>query len=572
MALREVLAELLVKVTGAEAVDQANAALDTVPAHVAPAGRAYEDLRIAQQRAAQTAAQLTTQIRKVSAAEGENSPRVAEMRRQLVRAQEAARNFGAEADRVRQAQQSAGSGAVGMGLGFLQAAGAVTGVAVSLAAVRAAIVGAVQGIAEITGEVIALGDELGDTSERFGISADSLAQWRFVAQRTGVEVGELDAAMGLFARTIAQADRGGAQAGAFRELGIAIHDTNGELRPTGDLFDETVRRLSEIQNPAERSATAMRLFGRSGAAVAQLAGRNAEELRTLTDRWRELTGGGLGDFVEASGAADDAMADFDTSITVLKTALVGPFLNALADVVGTVATWVGSFVELVRTSNLLEVGLLVLAGILAPFVITMGLLAAAVLIAVAPFVALVLIVEDLYTAFSGGDSIFGRFVERLFEAMGLVADFQAIVQLFGMTWENLLAQIQTATAGILSQVASVSDALGVELVPGVQGAAQRAEREAATARRGVATRRAEILDGSRARLAAREASAPAPATVTARGGRGAQGASVQQTNTHVTHINGTQDPQAVARAVRRENSRLARQAAEQLPLGAPEPA
>lgn len=574
MALREVLAELLVKVRGVEAVEQANAQFDAVAQHVAPAGRAYEDLRIAQQRAAQTAAQLDAQIRRVSAAEGENSPRVEEMRRQLVRAQDAARNFGSQADRMRRAQDGAGSGAASMGLGFLKAAAPIAGIALSLEAVRSAIVGVVHGFAEMTSEVIALGDELGDTSERFGISADSLAQWRFVAQRTGVEVSELDSAMGLFARTVAQADRGGAQAGAFRQLGIAIHDTNGELRPTGELFDQTVRRLAEIENPAERSAAAMRLFGRSGAAIAQLAGRNAEELRTLTQRWQELTGGGLGDFVEASGAADDALVDFDTSITALKVGLVSALLPTITRVIQTVATWAGRFSELLRTSNLLEVGLYALGGVLAPLVVSFGVIALAVGLAIAPFVAFVLIVEDLVTAFRGGDSVFGRFVERMFEAMGLVADFQGIVQLFGLTWDTLLAQIQTATAGILSQVARVGSALGVELVPGIERAAERAQAEAAVSRAGIAAQRANILAGSQARLAAREAPPPpGPASATVqRGGRGRGASTVTQTNTNTITVQGSQDPQATAREVDRHLRRRAREAAEQLPIAAPEAA
>src|SRR5688572_14122428 len=86
-----------------------------------------------------------------------------------------------------------------------------------LGAIGAAISSAlaVREVGALVHQVIVLGDEIGDTSQRMGVSAAALQRWRFIAERSGVETAELDGALRGFNRTLGQASRGGAAAAGF---------------------------------------------------------------------------------------------------------------------------------------------------------------------------------------------------------------------------------------------------------------------------------------------------------------------------------------------------------------------
>lgn len=559
MALREVLAELDVKVNGLLEVERANLSVDQFVNRSA-AGR-------------RGARMFATGFDQIARNAGRATPAVK---------QSAASMLGLG---LSTSEATAGMGPLSLSLGPVGVAlAAATAGAAALVGTLGALASAVS---EIVSEVVELGDELGDTSARLGLSADQLSQWRFIAERAGVDAGELDGAFRNFNRTVGQAARGNnAQSQSFRRLGIAIRGANGELRPTGDVLDDAIVRLRAIENPTRRAADAQRLFGRSGAAVAQLTEMSSEEVGELTARWRELTGGGLGDFVQQAGEADDAMKEWDLSITALKVVLVNNLLKPLTEIVTTLATFTGQVTEFIRNSSILEATL----GVLAAGFVALGAVIAVVLapvaILLAPFVAIlvaigvavlavILTVEDLVTAFRGGDSMIGRFVESMLRARGITMDFIGVVETFGLAWDRAVVSVQEAIASILRTLSGVQRTLGVEVIAGLSGAASRATRTAQSGRASVNARQQEINIAARQRIRERNATSaslpPAPVVQTraGRASRRARGGQIQQTNSATYNINGAQDPRAVAREVDRINQRQARRALEELPQLAP---
>ena len=67
----------------------------------------------------------------------------------------------------------------------------------------------------------------------------------------------------------------------FIDLGISIRDFDGNLRSSEDIFWDAIDALGQIENPTERDAAAMELFGKS-----------AKELNPLIEAgsraWREM--------------------------------------------------------------------------------------------------------------------------------------------------------------------------------------------------------------------------------------------------------------------------------------------
>lgn len=478
--------------------------------------------------------------------------------------QQITRNAGAAAP----AASTLTSGVTALGTGFLAAGAAAVGIA-------GAILHATSSVREFLGEIISMGDDLGDTSDRLGISSDALQTWRFVAERSGSSAEAMDRSIGVLNRNLgAAALRGGRAAEGFRALHVAVRDANGEIRPTGDVLGDTLRALSRISNPVERAARAQALFGRSGASMAQIAGQGEEAISALVARQRELGGGLSEDLVEGAGDADNALIDFRLALTSLKSALAVDVLPVLASAISSFATFVGWVSDALRHSTLLETGLIALGVAIGALVLASLPLTLPILLAAAAFAFLLLAVDDVVTAFQGGESIFGEWVEGLAAAMGITLDFTGIVELFGMAWEEVLVTVQEAGAGILEQAAALQNALGIEIAPGVEQAAGRARAGATNARASFSARTQTAVAASRDRLRDRERENEARTiqeggtakTLIPRSGRGGSRVT-NRTRVHAPiTINGARDEQLVAREVESVMRRREREALEDLPL------
>jgi len=108
-----------------------------------------------------------------------------------------------------------------------------------------------------------LGDELGKTSDRIGITTETLAGYYHAADLAGVSTGTLNNAIKFMFKNAVEAASGNTElAAAFNALRINT-ETFINLAPQ-DQFELLSQRISEIENPAVRAAIAMKVFGRSG--------------------------------------------------------------------------------------------------------------------------------------------------------------------------------------------------------------------------------------------------------------------------------------------------------------------
>lgn len=147
------------------------------------------------------------------------------------------------------------------------------------------------------------GDEIAKTAFKIGLSVESLQEWRFAAERSGIETRTLDTAMARFTKVMGEAADGtGEGLFAVEKLGIKVRNAAGELRSMDDLLEETGKSLSTVENEVERNSLAMEFFGTRGLAMIQLLGKGPEELEKLRAKAREL---GLIMSADAAKGAED---------------------------------------------------------------------------------------------------------------------------------------------------------------------------------------------------------------------------------------------------------------------------
>ena len=194
----------------------------------------------------------------------------------------------------------------GMAVGKVTAVMAAVGVAV-LAAGKAAF--------EASKKVTDLVNELNDLSVRSGVSAKTIQGLRQALLSSGQSAEGLNEILGAISGQFAQlGTEGSAVEKKFLSFGVAVRDTNGDLRSNNDILLDSIKLLQGISDSSNRSRASVALFGEAGAKLNQaLAAGNFEKFLSFTEKFGIDTG------PEASKAA----AHFQFVLSGLGTVLNG---------------------------------------------------------------------------------------------------------------------------------------------------------------------------------------------------------------------------------------------------------
>ena len=194
----------------------------------------------------------------------------------------------------------------GMAVGKVTAVMAAVGVAV-LAAGKAAF--------EASKKVTDLVNELNDLSVRSGVSAKTIQGLRQALLSSGQSAEGLNEILGAISGQFAQLGaEGSAVEKKFKSFGVAVRDTNGDLRSNNDILLDSIRLLQGISDSSERSRTSVALFGEAGAKLNQaLAAGDFERFLSFTEKFG----------VDAGPEASRVAAHFQVVLSGLGTVLNG---------------------------------------------------------------------------------------------------------------------------------------------------------------------------------------------------------------------------------------------------------
>lgn len=291
---------------------------------------------------------------------------------------------------------------------------AVSGLVSRLQDLGQVIAGAavVQGIRSFAAEMTDLGDELGDTSARLGISARELQEWRHVATLSGADAAGFTASLERMSRMIGEAGSGNRTAAAqFRALGVSIRNTDGTLRNASDVLTDLADPIAALPTQAQRTQVLMDLLGRSGAALGPLFERGSEGIREARRELERLGGGASDDMIEAAGALDDATVRMDVAFLSLKSRIAVFLLPAMERLAAGVTSISAGFSRLADRGRLLEATLATLGAVSvaagARTVASWAEAATSIGGMAAVVIGAILIFEDLWVGLEGGESTLG---------------------------------------------------------------------------------------------------------------------------------------------------------------------
>lgn len=331
-------------------------------------------------------------------------------------------------------------------------------------------------------EVLADADALAKHANALGVSAGQLQGWEHAASLSGSSAEEFDNALTKFTRNVAEAGdaAGGPAAKAFKDLGVSIKDSAGNLGAPIELLDGVVAGLEGIQDPAKRTALVMDLFGKSGAKLLPLFSEGKEGIAKLRAEVQELGFGFDDAFLENAQEVNDNLDRLKLGLRGVGIQVLSEVLPGITEFSKKAVALAKTFIQWVRGTKAIQAGLAVLAGNgVAMMIAKVGGLGKAlvglgrlVMRTVFPFLAL----EDAMVFLAGGKSLIGRGLDKMFGAGAGEEARAAILKWFNdvktvvvndvlPALKNIVESplFQGAAKGALDGILAVLSAIGVAL-------------------------------------------------------------------------------------------------------------
>ena len=206
-----------------------------------------------------------------------------------------------------------------------------------LAALVTAIVKVEKALIDVTKESAKFADDILTMSMTTGQSAEQLQEFSYAAELIDVSVDTLQTSLTKLTNNMQNAMNGTGDAKkAFEQLGIAVTDSEGNMRTANDVFYETIDALGKVGNATERDALSMDIFGRSAQDLNPLIIQGSDTLREYADEAHNVGYVLDNEALSALGAVDDGFQRLQTTQDAVKNNMAAEFApyltSALEDI------------------------------------------------------------------------------------------------------------------------------------------------------------------------------------------------------------------------------------------------
>lgn len=226
-------------------------------------------------------------------------------------------------------------------------------------------------IVGFTRDIIQSADVTAKMADALGLGIRELQEWQHAAGLSGVATEQVTTSITKLGQKIAQAKSGNAEmAKTFKSLGLDM-DVLAETadRSLADAFQMVGLSLAGLEDKAQRTDLAMKLFEESGPKLFNLFKGGAESIDAMK---REVTELGIAfddDFARSAESFNDNMDRLTKSGKGLIMQFLGPVLPGLVDMTGemvkgakAVIPMVREFVRWTKESTLLQTAIVALTG------------------------------------------------------------------------------------------------------------------------------------------------------------------------------------------------------------------
>lgn len=215
-----------------------------------------------------------------------------------------------------------------------------------------------------------VGDAVDKMASRTGLSTESVSELGHAASLSGTNIESLEVAVRKMQDTLVQASQGSKTAAeAFQRLGLSVTDIL-KLSPDKQL-EAFADALSRIKNPAEQTAAAIDIFGRSGTQLLPLLKSGSKGIQDMRAEARKLglsldreTTTSAAQLTDALGRLKSALSGIVTQIGAALAPVVTQASQKIAFITGAVSNWVRHNRTLVVAIGAIGAGLVVIGGLI----------------------------------------------------------------------------------------------------------------------------------------------------------------------------------------------------------------
>lgn len=215
----------------------------------------------------------------------------------------------------------------------------------------AAINKAVTMIRGLADETAAAGDRIDKQSQVLGISRKAYQEWDYILSQNGASIDNLGIGMKTLNSLILSGVEGSTEAkDSFAELGLSVHDLNTMSQE--EQWETVVKAFQRMPAGAQKSALAVKIFGRQGMTLLPLLNSTADSVDNLKQKADDL---GLimgDDAVDASVAYTDSMDTLQRTFKALRIAIGSQFLPIFTKAFDKVAKYTGKLIKAFQKDGL----------------------------------------------------------------------------------------------------------------------------------------------------------------------------------------------------------------------------
>jgi hypothetical protein len=191
----------------------------------------------------------------------------------------------------------------------------------------------VAALARFTKGLIDQADRLNEVSQMTGIAVKDLAMLGVVAENSGVDIEGLAKGLKFLSTNAVKTVQGVKEsAESFTALGISVKDSGGTLKTTTELFSEVSDKFSKMQDGANKTALAVKIFGKAGMEMIPMLNTSKQEIQetiTQLSKWGSINN----DTAKNADALKDKVHLLVSGFKIMSTEIMGAALPAVLQIV-----------------------------------------------------------------------------------------------------------------------------------------------------------------------------------------------------------------------------------------------
>lgn len=188
-----------------------------------------------------------------------------------------------------------------------------------------------------------------------GVSVKEMQKWNFVATQNKTTTEAVTFAFTQLTMKAYDAYTGNKEAAkSFQMLGVAVRDSEGNLRSNESIINDTIKSLSGMSSESKRAALAQDVFGRAGKELLPMLSQGTQGINNQRDAAEKL-GQVLSDkAVKSFTDTNDALDRMKTALAVAGGELLTTFLPTMQKVVDTATAAASALSKAFKTPTEME--------------------------------------------------------------------------------------------------------------------------------------------------------------------------------------------------------------------------